>query len=681
LARSRSQEKRKKDKVTENTRPEGLHGENSQNTSRKGATMSSTEKEQKRISRREFVKGAAVGAAGVAAAGALASCTTATPEVVTKEVVVEKEVPVTVEVVKEVPVEVVKEAAVEPWALPEKWDQETDVVVVGTGFGLAAAIEAKRAGADVIILEKNEWPGGLTMMAAGANHYCCTHIQKAAGIEDTLEQAFADEMLVNEFRGEPEIYMAYLKMGEDTVTWYEELGLKWRDEVGDGTGSMILRRHSPDISPTGAYPQNRGISQVSVMLTELNKLGVPILYNHRMRAIYRPDPKGPLGVTGPVVGVKVDTPTGTINIKARKAVVLATGNTTGNPQMVKVWDRRCIDPSIYHDGNPYTRDMGDGHFAATAIGAAIANMGFVAFMQIKYGTKLYSYLNPSPLEGWRSSPVAYVGVDRKSGLTSTVPMRDGTDGYKYCIMVANSGKRYVNEMIAQDYIDEYPDGNAGPQIYPGNILKPHSNFLQPFHALPSPKNVWLVTDQEGCTALEWPQEAMRDPQAGASPESTNCLYPDSIAVADTLAELAIKMGVDVANFEATVSRYNGFVDAGVDEDFGKPMPMYKIQTPPFWAAKQNIIMHTQHGGIRTNSKCQVISVISQRPPDVELPADGSVLHGEPIPLDEEPVIPHLYAVGECAHQLGYRRIHRVLGPYSSLGRIAGMNAAKETPWG
>ena len=94
--------------MTENTRPESLNGGNSLNTSKKGETpMGSVEKEQKRITRREFVRGAAV----VAGAGALASCTAPTPEVITKDVIVEKEVLVTVEVEKEVVVEkeVIKE--------------------------------------------------------------------------------------------------------------------------------------------------------------------------------------------------------------------------------------------------------------------------------------------------------------------------------------------------------------------------------------------------------------------------------------------------------------------------------------------------------------------------------------------------------------------------------------------
>jgi hypothetical protein len=67
--------------------------------------MSADEKEQRRITRREFVKGAAVGAAGVAAAGALAGCATPTPQVVKETVEVPVEVTriVEKEVIKEVP--------------------------------------------------------------------------------------------------------------------------------------------------------------------------------------------------------------------------------------------------------------------------------------------------------------------------------------------------------------------------------------------------------------------------------------------------------------------------------------------------------------------------------------------------------------------------------------------------
>ena len=73
--------------------------------------------------------------------------------------------------------------------------------------------------------------------------------------------------------------------------------------------------------------------------------------------------------------------------------------------------------------------------------------------------------------------------------------------------------------------------------------------------------------------------------------------------ADTLAELARKIVMKYQrvpmppdNLQRTVARYNSFVDSGVDEDFGKPKPLYKIATPPFYAAWATPVIHdTAHG--------------------------------------------------------------------------------------
>jgi hypothetical protein len=58
--------------------------------------------------------------------------------------------------------------------------------------------------------------------------------------------------------------------------------------------------------------------------------------------------------------------------------------------------------------------------------------------------------------------------------------------------------------------------------------------------------------------------------------------------------------------EQTVTRYNGFVEAAKDSDFGKPTPMYKIQTPPFYAALSTPILHDSVTGLKINRKCQFI---------------------------------------------------------------------------
>ena len=75
--------------------------------------------------------------------------------------------------------------------LPEKWDRETDVIVVGTGFaGLAAAIEAHDAGVSVIVLEKMATPGGNSIIASGGVNAVDPKRQIAQGIKDSVDLHF-----------------------------------------------------------------------------------------------------------------------------------------------------------------------------------------------------------------------------------------------------------------------------------------------------------------------------------------------------------------------------------------------------------------------------------------------------------------------------------------------------------
>ncbi|HUW95717.1 MAG TPA: FAD-binding protein, partial [Anaerolineae bacterium] len=107
-----------------------------------------------KVSRRDFVKGAALGAGLLTGAGTLASCGTA--------------------------------AAPAAPGVPESWDHETDVVIVGYGgAGAAAAIAARDAGAEVIILEKREVPGGTTAICGGVYYAAGTSVQEENGIDDS----------------------------------------------------------------------------------------------------------------------------------------------------------------------------------------------------------------------------------------------------------------------------------------------------------------------------------------------------------------------------------------------------------------------------------------------------------------------------------------------------------------
>ncbi len=599
--------------------------------------MSSEEKKQdsveekKQVTRREFVKGAAVMGAAAASAGVLAACAPA----------------------PSAPAATSAPAASAPGAtaaLPQKWDKETDVVVVGTGIaGLPAAIEAKNAGADVIVLEKNTRPGGLAFHSGGHFILGNTRIIREDGLQDSAEAWAEDELKTGDYRGVPEVIKAYSTEGDNTITFYEKLGIVWQGKgrANSSPGHRINRSHFALAQPgkyPGGFPASGGVGFIAVLLKEVSRLGISILLQHRMTRIYRSDP------TGPVVGVEVSTPTGTINIKARKGVVLASGGWVDNAQLCKAWDPRIVDSpagtgDFYPDMWPYHNySMGDGLLAAQAIGAGFTDMSFVSYIYIRCGTKQYALWEPQNDQ---------TATGSGSGIEAFM-----AKAWQRTIFVKNDGKRFVNEQLGES--------DSATLVGGKDVNYERSQFVLAYIDLQDrPRNAWAITDADGAVAIKWPVDKMKNP----NPKEVPALYPDMVAIADTLQELAGKMKMPADALQATVDKYNGFVDAGKDADFGKLMPFNKISKPPFYAAKAMGLRHTQRNGLRINSKAQVVQCSDCW--------DGA----EPRSIDQEKVIPHLYAAGEVAGFLGWRRPHGTLGPYTIMGRFAGKNAAAEKSWG
>ena len=100
--------------------------------------------------------------------------------------------------------------------------------------------------------------------------------------------------------------------------------------------------------------------------------------------------------------------------------------------------------------------------------------------------------------------------------------------------------------------------------------------------------------------------------------------------------------------EETVTKYNAYVDAGKDPEFGKPAPKYKIQTPPFYAAWATPVVHDTRAGLRINARCQVVDM------------NGAV-------------IPGLYCGGESAGGFSMHGLPRAV----CQGFIAGREAVTE----
>lgn len=499
----------------------------------------------------------------------------------------------------------------------QSWDVETDVIIVGSGYaGMCAAIEAADAGAKVIIIEKEAVYGGNSILCAGNSLWAGTHVQARNGIEDYPDWQYEDQMKYGEYRAVPELLRAFVDNAPDTVLWFEELGLVWKDTLGSADESnRVPRAHSPAESPN--YIGSKGISFWLVLYKAVQERNIPIQLNTRMTRIIQPE------AGGPVTGIEVEVDGQTQTIKANKAVLLATGGWKSNVAMRQAWDPR-LDADLSAGGLPFVQTDGSGICAALETGAALTDMSFVCEFRFKWGTEIYQTWEPPTLD--------------------TVPGGAGlsVNDYHRLMIVQNEGKRFVNEMSAVAY--------------------PQKPFYDAFLNLPTkPRNVWAITDADGAVALKWEAETFNNP----TPLVTPALSADRIAMADTLEEMAEKMKIPVEGLLASVERYNSFIDLDMDPDFGKPGPYYRIAKPPFFAAKMQFFAHDQMGGLRANTKGQVIS-------------SAGMLAAKAVSIDEEPVIPHLYAVGEVVGgYVGAERGHGKISIYMTLARLVGRAAAAE----
>jgi hypothetical protein len=112
--------------------------------------------------------------------------------------------------------------------------------------------------------------------------------------------------------------------------------------------------------------------------------------------------------------------------------------------------------------------------------------------------------------------------------------------------------------------------------------------------------IWAIFDADAVAREKW------------DPNPPNIDPNGWFFSADTIAALAARtknpyqlQPISGMVLEQTVTRYNGFVDAAKDYDFGKPTPMYKIQKPPFYAAWSTPILHDSLTALKINRKCQV----------------------------------------------------------------------------
>ena len=352
----------------------------------------------------------------------------------------------------------------------------------------------------------------------------------------------------------------------------------------------------------------------------------------------------------------------TIYIRARRAVIVATGGLQGNVHLRTMIDPRMVEPCIEYGPSalvgPLNMD-GSGIIAGMKIGANLAGM-----MQ-NYQHSLASPTISSVL-GTRDA-VASIFPGHPSFLFARAKgIAIGGAGWEHAIAVNQVGQRFYNERDINNISSDakYPPGSDGTrkEFVPldwrnasaAQVRAQYRRSAAADAALAMNEGsrapeyasgpVWAIFDSAGATRGGWP---LRYPYIADPPDGY-------FHKADTLAELAKKvMGnpyqkMPLKHLEQTVARYNTFATKGADEDFEKPV-MHRIETPPFYAAYASIRVLDSYGGLKINGKAQVLDTRGQ-------------------------VIAGLYAGGEASgggqqHGIGRATVH---------GYIAGTNAAQET---
>lgn len=460
-----------------------------------------------------------------------------------------------------------------------------DVVVVGFGIaGGCAALEAARAGARVLLLERAAVHGGTSSMSGG--HFYLgggTAVQQATGHEDSADEMYAYLMAAAK---EPEAdkVRVYCDDSVEHFTWLEALGFEFERSyyphkavIQPGTQGLMftgnekvwpyrdLARPAPRGHKVPAPGETEGTKLVMDLLRErVEEAGVEVRYETGATHLVA-------ATSGAVTGLAWRS-FETTGVIAAPSVIIAAGGFVMNPDMV-AQHTPALGEKLFTLGSTY--DDGLGLRLGASVGAELQHMD----------------------EPFITAPV-YPPASLVSGL-----------------IVNAEGKRFVAEDSYHSRTSQFVMEQTGSAAY-------------------------LIVDSEHVEYPEMPLVPLLDGY-------------------ETVAEMAIGLGIDETVLASTLDRYNTMAAAGDDEDFHKAPEWLASQGVAPWAVFDMRLGKALYagftlGGMRVSMDGQV-----QR-------ADGSVIAG-------------LYAAGACASNLAQDGKSYCsgtqLGEGSYFGRRAGRHAA------
>ncbi|MBN2074848.1 MAG: flavocytochrome c [Dehalococcoidales bacterium] len=221
----------------------------------------------------------------------------------------------------------------------EKWDEKTDVLIIGSGFaGLAAAIEAVNAGSSVVVLEKMKAAGGNSIISDGGIAAAGTVMQRKRGISDTPGLMYDDMLKAGLGINYPDLVRQVTERSNEVLQWtIDYLGVEYMDRLDIFGGHSVPRC----LTPVGVS----GKTIIRQQLNKLKELGVTVRTGVFFKAFIK-------DVQGEITGVLVEDGykynqhgSGTEKcIGIKRGIVLATGGFSSDVKF-----RVTQDPRLTRD--------------------------------------------------------------------------------------------------------------------------------------------------------------------------------------------------------------------------------------------------------------------------------------------------------------------------------------------
>lgn len=491
---------------------------------------------------------------------------------------------------------------------------ETEVLVIGAGTaGCFAACAAVEEGAKTIIIDKQKELGnGIRDTMAALN----SKQQIETGVNPDKFTIINEMTRHSSGFGDERLYRVWADYSGEAIDWYTERiaenGYEIKFEIST-PGTLKTPHYDVGHSLQWSDPTDPNVGSFTMtggFLLEYGKgLGLEVHMNTTMTQLVKDGER--------VTGLYAETEEGIVEYKASKGVIVCTGGYAANSEMMEALQPETLDMASVHYAFPSCD--GEGIKAMLWAGAAM-------------------------------DPVhAGMIFDRGAVPPDSTDNADGNFfwmGSQPFLKVDLEGNRFTNESGPYDYILHTANGIKDKTyctVWDANYAEDILRF-----------------DTHGCSRL-YPYDNGALPVMPLDPVvngmNAELMEAGVIVTADTVEELAEKLNIPADSFAETVARYNGFADAGVDEDFGKEAHrLSHLDTPPFFGVRQRGgYFITTLDGVRIDEQMRVCD------------ETGSPIEG-------------LYAAGDCSG--GYYGISYVnllagdaAGRSVTFGRRAGKIAA------